>query len=303
MSTPLFCVPPTEPNSFRKLQVSTPISDNVCRMNLFTRFFSLTLGYLIGTAAVAAENVTFADVLAVPFRSPDLTLSYGPDQFQFGQLWLPVDTPARASLVLIHGGCWLNQFDIGYSQGLSSALADAGYAVWSLEYRRTGDEGGAWPGTFEDIVAGINSLDGLEGVDTEKLAVLGHSAGGHLALLAGARSELLTVEPDLVVGLAAISDVVSYASGSNSCQAATSLFMGGEVSEQAQAYFDANPGNHGLHERTVLMQGNADEIVPLSQATLPGARTIISPGASHFDWAHPETSAYRRLLELLDEYF
>ena len=254
-------------------------------------------------AETERSNVNFPDVLAVPYREADLTRNYGENQFQFGQLWLPATIPARASLVLIHGGCWLNQFDITYTHGLSSALADAGFAVWSLEYRRTGDEGGAWPGTFEDIIAGINSLNDIDSIDTENLAILGHSAGGHLALLAGARSELLEVQPDLIVGLAAISDVVSYSAGSNTCQTATPAFMGGDVLERAQEYFDANPGNHGLHENTVLLAGDIDEIVPLSQATLPGARTVITTGASHFDWAHPDTLAYRRLLELLDEHF
>lgn len=248
-------------------------------------------------------NVSFADALSFPYREADLTHSYGEDQFQFARLWLPASSPARASLVLIHGGCWLNQFDIAYTYGMSSALADAGYAVWSLEYRRTGDEGGAWPGTFEDIIAGINSLNQIDSLNSDRLAILGHSAGGHLALLAGARSELLDVHADLIVGLAAISDVVSYAEGSNSCQTATPLFMGGDISERAQEYFDANPINHGLHENTVLMQGDIDEIVPLSQSTLPGARSIVSRGAGHFDWSHPDTTAFRRLIELLDEHF
>lgn len=272
-------------------------------LSVATFLYALLSVPLASAAETERSNVSFPDILAIPFREADLTRSYGEDQFQFGQLWLPTTSSPRASLVLIHGGCWLNQFDISYSHGLSSALADAGFVVWSLEYRRTGDEGGAWPGTFEDIIAGINSLNDIDGIDTESLAILGHSAGGHLALLAGARAELLAVEPDLIVGLAAISDVVSYAAGSNSCQAATSAFLGGDVSEQAQAYFDANPINHGLHENTVLLQGDIDEIVPLSQATLPGARTIISRGASHFDWAHPDTLAFRRLLELLDENF
>ena len=265
--------------------------------------FILLSAELALSAETELTNVSFSDVLAVPYREADLTHNYGKNQFQFGQLWLPATTPARASLVLIHGGCWLNQFDITYSHGLSSALADAGFAVWSLEYRRTGDEGGAWPGTFEDIIAGINSLNDIEGIESENLAILGHSAGGHLALLAGAQSELLDMEPDLIVGLAAISDVVSYAAGSNTCQTATPLFMGGDISDRAQEYFDANPSNHGLHENTVLLQGDVDEIVPLSQATLSGARTIITSGANHFDWAHPGTLAYRRLVELLDEHF
>jgi acetyl esterase/lipase len=265
--------------------------------------FILLSAELALSAETELTNVSFSDVLAVPYREADITHNYGENQFQFGQLWLPATTPARASLVLIHGGCWLNQFDITYSHGLSSALADAGFAVWSLEYRRTGDEGGAWPGTFEDIIAGINSLNDIEAIESENLAILGHSAGGHLALLAGAQSELLDMEPDLIVGLAAISDVVSYAAGSNTCQTATPLFMGGDVSDRAQEYFDANPSNHGLHENTVLLQGDVDEIVPLSQATLSGARTIITSGANHFDWAHPGTLAYRRLVELLDEHF
>ena len=265
--------------------------------------FILLSAELALSAETELTNVSFSDVLAVPYREADLTHNYGKNQFQFGQLWLPATTPARASLVLIHGGCWLNQFDITYSHGLSSALADAGFAVWSLEYRRTGDEGGAWPGTFEDIIAGINSLNDIDAIESENLAILGHSAGGHLALLAGAQSELLDMEPDLIVGLAAISDVVSYAAGSNTCQTATPLFMGGDISDRAQEYFDANPSNHGLHENTVLLQGDVDEIVPLSQATLSGARTIITSGANHFDWAHPGTLAYRRLVELLDEHF
>jgi acetyl esterase/lipase len=275
-----------------------------------TRFLStailaatLFLSSTVLAADTAPANVSFPDVLAVPFREANLTQSYGEDQFQFGRLWLPQATPARATLVLIHGGCWLNQFDIDYLSGLSSALADDGFAVWSLEYRRTGDVGGGWPGTFEDIIAGINKLNDIDEIDTDQLGILGHSAGGHLALLAGARSELLEVEPDLVVGLAAISDVVSYAAGENTCQAATPLFMGGDVVERAQEYFDANPGNHGLAENTVLMQGDIDEIVPLSQSTLPGARTIVVPSAGHFDWSHPETQAFDRLLELLDEHF
>ncbi|MBT8145878.1 MAG: alpha/beta hydrolase [Gammaproteobacteria bacterium] len=245
-------------------------------------------------------NVSFEAVFELPYRDSDHRISYGPDALQFGQLWLP-DGDSRGLLVFIHGGCWLNQYGIDHAQAVSTALAQAGYAVWALEYRRTGDSGGGWPGTFEDVIAGINQVNSLStyGVSTERLALLGHSAGGHLAVLAGARSDLLEVEPDLVVGLAAITDVVSYSSGQNSCQQVTPAFMGGSPEDQAAAYFDANPGNHGVHSPTILLQGDIDQIVPLSQATLPAANTRISNGAGHFDWVHPGTPAFRELLQIL----
>ena len=62
------------------------------------------------------------------------------------------DTNTDAPLViLIHGGCWLNSFDVNHSRPLATALNHAGFAVLSLEYRRTGDPGGGWPSTLEDI--------------------------------------------------------------------------------------------------------------------------------------------------------
>ena len=245
-------------------------------------------------------NVSFAQVLELPFRDSDYRISYGDDPLQFGQLWLP-GGDSLGMLVFIHGGCWLNEYGIDHAQAASAALASAGYVVWSLEYRRTGDIGGAWPGTFYDVVAGINKATDLAryGVSTEHLALLGHSAGGHLAVLAGARSELLEVEPDLVVGLAAITDIVSYSLGDNSCQKATPAFMGGSAEEREVAFYEANPGNHGVHPVTVLLHGDIDQIVPLSQALLPDAITHISEGVGHFDWVHPGTTAFSDLLKIL----
>ena len=67
---------------------------------------------------------------------------------------------ANAPLViLIHGGCWLNSFDVNHSRPLATALSQAGFAVWSLEYRRTGDPGGGWPGTLEDIQLALTQLE------------------------------------------------------------------------------------------------------------------------------------------------
>jgi acetyl esterase/lipase len=63
-------------------------------------------------------------------------------------------------------------------------------ATANLEYRRVGNAGGGWPGTFEDIRAAYQFL--LQnarkyGFDTQRVIVLGHSAGGQLALCLAAR--------------------------------------------------------------------------------------------------------------------
>ena len=252
------------------------------------------------------SNVSYSSVLALDFTDADKKLVYGEDNpdLQYGLLWLPgkhIGVEKAPLIVLIHGGCWLNAYDIQHSYALSSALANAGYAVWSLEYRRSGDEGGGWPGTFEDIKLGVAFTSELERfpVDLNRLVIMGHSAGGHLALLAATE----IAEVDAVVGLAAITDIVSYSQGKNSCQTATVEFMGGHYEDKPSAYQAANPVGNTLHGNTVLLQGTKDVIVPPDQAQVTGATTRLVDGAGHFDWVHPGTEAYQVLLSTLEEIF
>lgn len=266
----------------------------------------------VPACSVAAEldyeavdpNVAFSEVETLPVRQPDARLAYGSDALQFGLLWLPEAdnqiAPADAGaplVVLIHGGCWLNAYDINHTFALSTALAQAGYAVWSLEYRRTGDDGGGWPGTFNDIMAGIAHMASLReyAVDTDRFVIAGHSAGGHLALLAGRD----TPAASAVLGLAAITDLNAYAAGNNSCETATPLFMGGTPQELPDAYRDASPSTHQAHANTVLLHGAADTLVPVNQALMVGARTLFVEGGGHFDWVHPGTRSFRVLISTL----
>lgn len=247
--------------------------------------------------AALSENVEFAEVLQFPSRNYDHRVNYGEGDFQYGLLWLPENRPAPPLLVLIHGGCWLNSFDVNHSFAVSTALADEGIAVWSLEYRRTGDPGGGWPGTFEDIRAAIASIGDLGdfGVNTSRFAIAGHSAGGHLALLAGSHFS----EARAVIGLAAIADIDAYARGSNSCQTATPAFMNAEPDTAPELYAAANPAQQSLHANTHLLHGDLDTIVPLAQTRNMQARLTTVTGAGHFDWIHPGTQAFSTLLELL----
>lgn len=278
------------------------------------RRFALLCCLLVDFAAWAGEdnviypatesNVSYQQVTGLGYEPAGARIAYDSDSpaLQYGLLWLPNDMEPgeRAPLVvLIHGGCWLNTYDIEHTWPLSTALAQAGYAVWSLEYRRTGDPGGGWPGTFDDIRAGLAYLPRLREypVDLDHVAVVGHSAGGHLALLAGAETDGLQA----VVGLAAITDIIEYSKGDNSCQAAAPEFMGGSYTDRPVAYAAANPAGQPMRTPTVLLHGDLDAIVPLRQSTLMEATVHVQEGAGHFDWVHPGTPAFQLLLATLDE--
>lgn len=254
-----------------------------------------------GRYEVVGDGVSFEDVEALTFRAPDLEIVYGNDPLQYGSLWLPEETePGGAPLVaMIHGGCWENAYGMGHVRAFSTALADAGFAVWALEYRRTGDPGGGWPGSYEDVITALTATPSLtrHEVDTSRMAIVGHSAGGHLGLLAGGRLPGFQA----MIGLAAITDIVRYAEGDNSCQQSTEPFMGGPLSGHKDRYRAANPVEQSRHDRTILLHGTADELVPLDQAELEGADTRLLEGAGHFDWIHPGTRAYRTLVDTLHE--
>src|SRR5579862_3352292 len=130
--------------------------------------------------------------------APHRTHRYGAvHRCQVADLHLPRRAGPHPVLVLIHGGSW----SVGYGRIVMRALAaDAarrGYAAWNIEYRRIGrDQRGGWPATFEDVAAAIDHLARLQTpLDLERVAVMGHSAGGQLALWAAGRSGLTTPDP------------------------------------------------------------------------------------------------------------
>jgi len=277
------------------------------------------------------SNVSYASILELPTDSPDEVINYAEGDLQFGELWLPKNRFANKELkdligesigpesakligeqqqsplvIMVHGGCWLNSFDISHTHAFSSALKQAGYAVWSIEYRRTGDPGGGWPGSYEDIIKAIKFVSNLGGygIDLKKIALTGHSAGGHLALLAASDPVVQSsVDIQTIIGLAAITDLASYAQGDNSCETATPLFMGGAFnkanSEIAKEYIKASVRAEITPANTVLLHGSADAIVPQEQSTNSNLTYEIIEGAGHFDFIHPGTSAFKALLKKL----
>lgn len=249
----------------------------------------------------AQAQVSYADITSLPFEASQRMVSYGTSSLQKAEYWRPTSQTGRPNLpaiIFIHGGCWSNAFRIEQSYPFATALALNGFHVWSLEYSATGDEGGGWPDTFNDIKTGINTIiSNADNDDSERpYIVIGHSAGGHLALLALSDDSL----EFNVVGLAAIVDITQYAMSQNTCSGSAQSFMGGSPQNNQLAYNDATPNISVLGARTLLFQGANDGIVPASQGINSGLTVITNAQAGHFDWIHPGTAAFDQLLaELL----
>jgi acetyl esterase/lipase len=140
--------------------------------------------------------------MILDFLSRGRSHRYGPASSQRADLYLPSGPGPHPVMVLIHGGSWSKRYGKIVMRGLAGDLVRRGWAVWNIEYRRLGD-GGGWPTTFEDVATAIDHLAELdeERLDLERVTILGHSAGGHLALWAAGRSNLPAGAPG-ALGLA-----------------------------------------------------------------------------------------------------
>src|SRR6185312_15656736 len=135
------------------------------------------------------------DVLTRPTEPYDLRLRYGSDENEFGDLRLPKSKGPYPLLMNIHGGFWRARYDLQHASHLCAALTQEGIATFNLEYRRVGNHGGGWPGTFEDVTNGLKFIRqnaAKHNVDAKRTSVMGHSAGGQLALCLASRT------PDLI---------------------------------------------------------------------------------------------------------
>ena len=264
------------------------------------------------------KMVTWQEIAALPVPPADKVISYGPDSLQFGELRLPDGDGKFPVVVVVHGGCWLSAYDRQYMAHLSEQLTQAGYATWNLEFRRVGNEGGGFPGTFLDVAQGtdyVRELAKEHPLNTRKVVVMGHSAGGHLALWLAARrnlskgSPLYTKRPlklKGVVSLAGIPDLATYSQQQGSCNAAVPQLMGGMPAEHPKHYADAAPiAMLPLRVPSRLLQGALDPIVPASQsqefvahakAKGDDAELVLLEEAGHFDLVAPHSPVYEKVV-------
>jgi len=272
-----------------------------------------------GASAEPPAPVTWAQIAAQPAPPPGERIAYGSDSLQFGELRVPEGEGPFPLIVLIHGGCWQSAYGVDHVRPLAAAFTREGFATWAIEYRRIGDPGGGWPGTFEDAARALDHVRAIAAshrIDSGRVVLVGHSAGGHLALWLASRANLpdssTFAAPDTprvrgVVGLAAIADLAGYGAGSGSCNASVVPLMGGTPEEAPERYAEGDPMRLLPPSVPVrLVSGSADPIVPPAQAEAyvraaraagADARGVPVPGAGHFDVIAPFAPAWGTVLE------
>ncbi|MCC9144214.1 MULTISPECIES: alpha/beta hydrolase [unclassified Arthrobacter] len=238
-------------------------------------------------------------------------IPYGPHPDQYAELTLPEGGAAPLALVvIIHGGYWRSAYDAELGRPLAVDLAARGFAAWNLEYRRAGN-GGGWPRTFEDVCAGIDALAPAAreyDVDLSPVVLLGHSAGGHLAVLAAGR----TGSPVTLAGVVSSSGVLNLGEAHELglSDGAVRNFLGCPPESNPQRYRDADP-MHSLPLPVPVwaLHGEEDTTVPLSSSSswVDAARASGSPAqlrmipGDHFAMITPGTKAWDAVVQVVCE--
>ncbi len=161
----------------------------------------LLLSLALSWCTVLAQSRSALDLVNAPVPAGARRIAYGSDTLQFGELRVPPNSGPHPVAILIHGGCWsaaVQGFDsrilaMDLFRPMAAALNEAGIATWNVEYRRLGNPGGGWPGTFQDVAHGadfIRTLAGANRLDLRRVIAIGHSSGGHLAVWLAARAKL-----------------------------------------------------------------------------------------------------------------
>ena len=134
---------------------------------------------MLFAASPAVASASYQELLARPAPKPDAHVAYGKAAQQAGDLYLPKGDGLRAVVVLIHGGCWLGDLPGPELMApMVGPLRAKGFAVWNIDYRRLGQTGGGYPGTFLDAGAAVDELRTLAPryrLDLAHVAVVGRS--------------------------------------------------------------------------------------------------------------------------------
>jgi acetyl esterase/lipase len=247
------------------------------------------------------------DILSRQPPKADARLAYGSDPNQFIDLRLPKTSQPHPLVINIHGGFWRDKYGLDHAGHLCAALTAKGVATANVEYRRVGNEGGGWPGTFADLRSACQFLIQSApkcNFDTHRLVVMGHSAGGQLALCLAAREKAVTG----VISLAGVVDL-QQALQLHLSHDAVAEFLGGTPKEVPDHYREADPMQLAIvPARQWLIHGSADDTVPpafsrdyveFKQKHSGNGKEDVHlleiSGADHYDLIDPTSKAWKRI--------
>jgi acetyl esterase/lipase len=230
---------------------------------------------------------------------------YGEHPRQVVDLHRPGGAGPHPVAVVLHGGYWQPPWTKLIMRPLCLDLVRRGWAAWNVEYRRLGRDGGGWPQTFDDVASAIDLLAELAdpALDLARVTLLGHSAGGQLALWAGGRPELPADAPGAaprvrgqqVLAMAAVCDLVGAGRPARE-------LLGGSVEEVPERYAQADPMRRlPLHVPVGLVHARGDQTVSARRSRVYAAAaraaggdvTLIEPPGGHRDPIDPSSVAWR----------
>jgi acetyl esterase/lipase len=250
-------------------------------------------------------------------------IAYGPDPLQVAEVWRPDGKGPFPTVLMIHGGCWLSGLaNLHIMDYAAEDLRQRGIAVWNIEYRGVDRPGGGYPGTFQDVNAAADAMLAHAreyGLRTKKFVVLGHSAGGHLALWLAARPKLARSSPlydprplDIVwtVSLGGLPDLATAKEGCSEKTVAR-LLAG---STAADPLADTSPARLlPLPVARMLIHGGLDETSPPSQGKAYVAKARAAhdirawsyaiPGEGHVEEIAPGSRAWAAVTQGLNSVF
>jgi len=243
--------------------------------------------------------------------------AYGSLPRQVGEWWVPpgAGEGRLPTVVLVHGGYWRSNFDLTLEDAVAADLAARGFLVWNVDYRPSSDP---WPATLTDVAAAYDHLGAgrfTDRVDLDRIATVGHSAGGHLALWLASRTNLPEGAPgidnpfnapSLVVAqapVAALAEGARQGLGGGAVQA----LLGGDPSQVPERYAAADPlalVPSGVP--TVCVHAPGDDLVPLSQsekyvAAAGSDAQLVTFDGGHFEHLDPASTACAALREALTQ--
>ena len=277
----------------------------------------------LGASMAVAEPASLDQYMKQARHAPTDTVHYGSAPSQVAELFMPSAKAPHPVVILLHGGCFLKQYEgFGQTSALAADLAGRGYAVWNVEYRKLGEAGAGYPGTFQDVAAGVDALRAEApkyGLDLKRVIAMGHSAGGHLALWAASRSKLPAASPlrtadplkiGAVISLAGIGDldgqgdVFALPCGDDTLDKLV------DYDHRKQPYADTSPAALlPSGAKVVMVHGVFDPVMPpytgrdyalMVRKAGDKADVVIIPDAAHFDLVIPTTPAWSQIVGVLD---